>query len=66
MARPRAADDFAAIRARMEELRRERSEGAPDHEIQSSSAAGRYPRNRASEQVRRLELRPFRDQGRSP
>ena len=24
MARPRAADDFAAIRARMEELRRER------------------------------------------
>src|SRR5215472_10577952 len=34
--RPRAADDFAAIRARMEELRRER-EGAqaPESEIQS-------------------------------
>ena len=33
--RPRAADDFAAIRARMEELRREReqlaAEGEPDH-----------------------------------
>jgi hypothetical protein len=26
--RPRAADDLAAIRARMEELRREREEGA--------------------------------------
>jgi len=65
MARPRAADDFAAIRARMEELRRERSQGAPDHEIQSSNGAGRYPLNRASEQVLRLELRPFREQGRS-
>ena len=32
MSRPRAADDFATIRARMEELRRERegSRGAPD------------------------------------
>jgi hypothetical protein len=28
MERPRAADDFAAIRARMEELKREREEGA--------------------------------------
>jgi hypothetical protein len=27
MARPRAADDFAAIRARMEELRRESAQG---------------------------------------
>ena len=27
MARPRAADDFTAIRARMEELRRERERG---------------------------------------
>jgi hypothetical protein len=26
--RPRAADDFASIRARMEELRREREQGA--------------------------------------
>ena len=29
MNRPRAADDFAAIRARMEELRREREGGKP-------------------------------------
>ena len=28
MARPRAADDFAAIRARMEELQRERARAA--------------------------------------
>ena len=36
MSRPRAADDFAAIRARMEELRRER-EAAPatEGELQS-------------------------------
>jgi len=30
VSRPRAADDFAAIRARMEELRREREMGAAD------------------------------------
>jgi hypothetical protein len=32
MARPRAADDFAAIRARMEELRRERSPAPPSED----------------------------------
>lgn len=32
MARPRAADDFAAIRARMEELRRERGPAPPEEE----------------------------------
>jgi hypothetical protein len=32
MARPRAADDFAAIRARMEELRRERNPAPPSEE----------------------------------
>ena len=30
MTRPRAADDFAAIRARMEELRRERARAPAD------------------------------------
>lgn len=30
MSRPRAADDFATIRARMEELRREREGDPPD------------------------------------
>jgi hypothetical protein len=32
MARPRAADDFAAIRARTEELRRERETIPPDED----------------------------------
>jgi hypothetical protein len=32
--RPRAADDFAAIRARMEELRREREGTKPREEVQ--------------------------------
>ena len=32
MSRPRAADDFAVIRARIEELRRERAEGSPSPE----------------------------------
>jgi hypothetical protein len=32
MARPRAADDFAAIRTRMEELRRERETRPPDED----------------------------------
>ena len=32
MTRPRAADDFAAIRARMEELRRERTQVSPKGE----------------------------------
>jgi len=31
--RPRAADDFATIRARMEELRRERAEPAAEGDI---------------------------------
>jgi len=30
--RPRAADDFVAIRARMEELRRERASAAADYD----------------------------------
>ena len=33
MLKPRAADDFAAIRARMEELRREQRRGQTDGEI---------------------------------
>jgi hypothetical protein len=41
MARPRAADDFAAIRARMEELRRERNP-APSSE-EALRGAGRLP-----------------------
>jgi hypothetical protein len=34
MARPRAADDFAAIRARMEELKREREQVQPSEDTE--------------------------------
>jgi len=48
MVRPRAADDFVAIRARMEELRRERLQ------VEREKALGvlensRYPRRRKPE-----------------
>ena len=45
MARPRAADDFVAIRARMEELRRERLQAQRDTAL-GPSEIPRYPRNR--------------------
>ena len=35
-ARPRSADDFAAIRAQMEELRRESAREMHDHELQET------------------------------
>ena len=40
MTRPRVADDFAAIRARMEELRRERAQAAKK-EAQDPEETGR-------------------------
>jgi hypothetical protein len=43
MARPRAADDFATIRARMEELRRERILAPPSRE--EPRWTGRLPRS---------------------
>ena len=50
MNRPRAADDFATIRARMEELRREREQSA------KSEAAVPEPAGRGL--LRRIEGRP--------
>ena len=41
MTRPRAADDFAAIRARMEKLRRESNPAPPSREV--PRGAGRLP-----------------------
>ena len=41
MARPRAADDFAAIRARMEELQRERGQVASNRTEMDTSEPGR-------------------------
>ena len=40
MSRPRAADDFAAIRARLEELRRQRLHEAPHEAPVAPPAAG--------------------------
>jgi hypothetical protein len=46
MVRPRAADDFAAIRARMEELRRDRLQAEREKALAKTP---RYPRNRNHE-----------------
>ena len=51
MSRPRAADDFAAIRARMAELRRERTEAARGHAAEPVDETDCYPRSRSSEVV---------------
>jgi hypothetical protein len=43
MSRPRSADDFKTIRARMEELRRERLPEQPARTIDTSAAGHRGP-----------------------
>jgi hypothetical protein len=40
--RPRAADDFPAIRARMEELRRERARMLADDDLRRTDGPRRY------------------------
>jgi hypothetical protein len=47
--RPRAADDFATIRARMDELRRERAASAPDQDARS----GKPPSGRGESDAER-------------
>ena len=44
MTRPRAADDFAAIRARMEELQRERAQASREDPIERSDKSYFYSR----------------------
>ena len=51
MSRPRAADDFATIRARMDELRREREAGIPDPDGRSAKP----PADSDAERRRRRE-----------
>jgi hypothetical protein len=46
---PRAADDFAIIRARLEELRRERARAAPETGDRSESGPRPYYRARNGE-----------------
>jgi len=59
--RPRAADDFAAIRARMEELRRER---AQETKTETRESADRGVETRGL--LRRLEGRQRREPEVSP
>ena len=49
MTRPRAADDFATIRARMEELRRERAQVSADKHRGSVSRPRAYSVSSGSE-----------------
>lgn len=55
MARPRSADDFAAIRARMEELQRERAQAAREEDEGQHGPSGSYGQriSRTSERISR-------------
>lgn len=64
MSRPRAADDFAAIRDRMEQLRRERGQLTRERAGEPSDESYLYPRSRNAEPVNQPQLRPYRDRGR--
>ena len=57
MMRPRAANDFAAIRARMEELRRERGQSARDNALERTDEVYR----RSPEPVGKPVSGPFRE-----
>jgi hypothetical protein len=62
MARPRAADDFSAIRARMEEIRRERGQSTHDQAAETIDA-DRRPINRHAMPLAKPELGRFRQRG---
>jgi hypothetical protein len=55
MSRPRAADDFATIRARLEELRREQEAAQTTEDELQSDPTERYAQNAHSSQ---REIRP--------
>ena len=55
MTRPRAADDFATIRARMEELRRERAADPKKENRDPEAASGARTLLKAGESRQRLE-----------
>ena len=54
MSRPRAADDFATIRARLEELRRERGDGG-DVVVPANSVAHRTESDAERRRRERIE-----------
>ena len=64
MSRPHAADDFTAIRDRMEQLRRERGQLTREQAVEPSDESYLYPHRRNAEPVNQPQLRPYRDRGR--
>jgi hypothetical protein len=54
MARPRAVDDFAAIRARMDELQREREQNMRRYADQTAGEA--YPRHAVSRVLQGVQI----------
>ena|ERR1700693_206590 len=66
MARPRAADDFVAIRARLEELRRERSPAAREDPVEPSDKTYFYSRSRSPAQIADQALQRAVARGRFP
>ena len=63
MARPRAADDFAAIRARMEELRRERMEAERKAAAEPADQGYRFLRNTRAKPAGKPDVKPFGGRG---
>ena len=62
MARPRAADDFAAIRARLLELRRERKQAVQGEADELKPQSDNRPLDRFPAASREQEeFRPFRE-----
>lgn len=53
MNRPRAADDFETIRARLDELRRERAASAPDSARHQDARSGKAPSGRGESDAER-------------
>jgi len=64
MARPRAADDFAAIRARMLDLRRERQQTIRGDTAERSPGTPSYSVRRVPGEAGEPEPKLFRDRGR--
>jgi hypothetical protein len=64
MARPRAADDFAAIRARMLDLRRERQQATRGDTAERTPGKPSYSVSRVPGQPGEPEPKLFRDRGR--
>jgi hypothetical protein len=58
VSRPRAADDFETIRARMDELRRERAARAPDQDVRSGKPPSGRGESVAERRRERMEGSP--------